>query len=83
MENLVLIAVCLVAGLVLRKTRVLPESSAKTLNHLIIYLSLPAMVLHYIHELAHEGNVGRGMWMPVAMPWIFYIAAAAFLGVIA
>lgn len=82
-ENLILIAVCLAAGLIMRRTRVLPESSAKTLNHLIIYLSLPAMVIHYIHELAHEGDVGWDMWMPVAMPWIFYIAAAVFFGVIA
>ena len=74
MNNLILLILCFVAGMLLHRFRRLPENAHVTLNNFIIYVSLPALTLLYIHDLKINGNVA----LMAAMAWIFFALAAVF-----
>lgn len=75
MANLLLILICFLAGIILRKTKILPETTPAVLNTFIIYISLPAMVLLYIRKLQFTS----ALVMPALMPWaVFFVAAVVF-----
>ncbi len=74
MHNLILLIVCFTAGVLLKHFRRLPESSASTLNGVIIHVSLPAVTLLHIHDL----RPGSEFFFMAAMPWIHFFLAAAF-----
>lgn len=74
MNNLILLILCFVAGMVLRRTRRMPENAPLALNAFIIHLSLPALTLLYIHDLSLNADV---VWM-AAMAWIHFALAAVF-----
>ena len=50
MNNLILLVLCFVAGVLLRYFRRMPDNAPATLNSFIIYVSLPALTLLYIHS---------------------------------
>ena len=74
MNNLILLILCFVAGMLLHRFRRLPENAHTTLNNFIIYVSLPALTLLYIHSLKINGNVV----LMAAMAWIYFALAAVF-----
>jgi len=74
MYNLVLLLVCFLAGVLLRKSGRMPEGSASVLNSFIITISLPAITLLHIHEL----RLGADMLFMVAMPWLHFGLAVLF-----
>lgn len=75
MANLILILFCFLAGIILRKTKILPETTPAVLNTFIIYISLPAMVLLHIRKLQFTSL----LVIPALMPWaVFFVAAAVF-----
>jgi len=57
MNNLILLILCFVAGMLLRRSGRMPENAPATLNSFIIHVSLPALTLLYIHELQLSGDV--------------------------
>lgn len=74
MSNLILLVVCFVAGMLLRRTRRLPDNAPASLNGFIIHVSLPALTLLYIHELDISGDV----LLVAAMAWLVFGLSAAF-----
>jgi predicted permease len=77
MTNLVMLFVCLLAGMIMRATGRLPENAHVTINGFIIHVALPALILGQIHGLRLTGDL---LW-PVLMPWIlFALSAAVFVG---
>lgn len=74
MNNLILLILCFVAGMVLRRLRRMPDNAPATLNSFIIHVSLPALTLLYIHELQISGD----MILISAMAWIVFGLSAAF-----
>jgi malate permease and related proteins len=74
MTNLILLIFCFVAGMLLHRFRRLPENAPATLNNFIIYVSLPALTLFYIHGLKINGDVT----LMVAMAWIYFALGAVF-----
>ncbi len=75
MTNLSMLAICLLAGMLLRVTRRLPDNSHLTLNGFIIHVALPALILGQIHGLRLTTNL---LW-PASMPWLlFMLSAVAF-----
>jgi len=75
MTNLSTLAICLLAGMLLRVTRRLPDNAHLTLNGFIIHVALPALILGQIHGLRLTTNL---LW-PASMPWLlFMLSAAAF-----
>lgn len=79
MANLVLLLVCLLAGMLLRATGRVPDNGHAALNAFIIHLALPALILAQIHGL----RLGTDLLLPVAMPWILFILSAATFAALA
>jgi len=73
-NNLILLILCFIAGMVLRRLRRMPDNAPATLNSFIIHVSLPALTLLYIHELHLSGDV----ILIAAMAWIVFGLSAAF-----
>jgi predicted permease len=69
--NFFLIGISLAAGIVLRKSGVLPENAHKGINAWILYIALPAVALLYIPALTWSSD----LIFPVAMPLLVWIAA--------
>ncbi|MEP7009945.1 MAG: AEC family transporter [Acidobacteriota bacterium] len=76
MSNLVLLTVCLLAGIVLRASGKVGAEGSKPLNLAVLYVALPALVLEHVHALKFE----RSLLIPALMPWlVFSIGAGLFL----
>lgn len=74
MHNLLLLIVCFLAGVLLRRFRRLPQTAPAVLNGFIIHVSLPAITLLYIHDLSISADV---LYM-AAMPWLHFGLGAVF-----
>src|SRR5690554_2172318 len=72
MNNLAVIIICLVLGLVLQKSRRLPEPSAVTLNLYVIYIALPALVLAEIPRLQLDWHA----LLPILFAWVLMFVSA-------
>jgi len=73
-NNLILLILCFITGMLLRRLRRMPDNAPATLNSFIIHVSLPALTLLYIHELHLSGDV----ILIAAMAWIVFGLSAAF-----
>jgi malate permease and related proteins len=74
MNNIILLMLCFVAGILLRRARLMPDNAPATLNSFIIHISVPALVLLYIHGLKLSGDIV----LVVAMAWLCFGLAAGF-----
>jgi predicted permease len=75
MPNFILLIICFCAGMALRRSGKFPENAHVTLNSVIIYLSLPALILMHLHGLIFS----RELLYAAAMPWcLFLIGACLF-----
>ncbi|MFA6016175.1 MAG: AEC family transporter [Gallionellaceae bacterium] len=68
MNNLILLVLCFIVGVLLRRARRMPDNAPATLNSFIIHVSLPALTLLYIHELKFSGDV----ILVAAMAWLVF-----------
>lgn len=68
MNNYILLGLCLVLGIVLRRMGRLPDNAAATLNGFIVNISLPALTLVYVHDLKLSSN----LILSALMPWIAF-----------
>jgi predicted permease len=74
MNNLALLAVAFLAGIVLRRTGRFPDSTPIALNGFVIHVALPALTLLHVHRL----QLDRALLLTALMPWILFGAAWAF-----
>ncbi len=74
MNNLLLLILCFIAGMLLRRFRRMPDNAPATLNSFIIHVSLPALTLLYIHELELSGDV----LLTGLMAWLVFGLSAGF-----
>ena len=72
MTNLAMLLVCLVAGMLLRAGRRLPDNAHLALNGFIIHVALPALILGQLHGL----RLGSELVWPVLMPWVLFALSA-------
>lgn len=72
MNNLILLALCFIAGMLLHRYKRMPESTPAVLNSFIIHVSLPALTLLYVHDLKLTGDVG----FMAAMGWLLFAMSA-------
>lgn len=68
MSNLLMLVVCLIAGLLLRRSGRAPQEAHVAVNAVIIHVSLPAVTLRYLHGF----ELHFGQLLPVLMPWILF-----------
>ncbi len=74
MNNLILLILCFIAGMLLRRFRRMPDNAPATLNSFIIHVSLPALTLLYIHSLKLSGDV----LLTGLMAWLVFGLSAGF-----
>jgi predicted permease len=76
MSNFMMLVLCLVAGMLLRRAGRVGENAHQALNAVIVHLALPAVTLRTLHgfHFDHEHL------MPVAMPWLLFAVGAALFG---
>lgn len=74
MNNLLLLILCFIAGMLLRRFRRMPDNAPATLNSFIIHISLPALALLYVHELHISGDIV----LIAAMAWLVFGMSAGF-----
>ena len=79
MINIVMLFVCLLAGVALGQTKRLPENAYITINGFIIHVALPALILSQIHGL----RFSREMLWPVLMPWMLFAMSVGLFVVLA
>ena len=83
MSNIVLLIVCFLAGMGLRRTGRFPESTPAALNGFIIHISLPALALLHIHRLKIDPSLlfTAGMaWCLFGAGFLIFSRAGRFLG---
>lgn len=77
MSNIILLAVCLLAGIGLSKTGRFPASTSAALNGFIIHISLPALAILHIHTL----KIDSTLLLTAGMAWILFGFAWLIFGV--
>jgi predicted permease len=75
MVNFILTISYLGIGLVLRRVPKFPKDSAGVLNHFVIYVSLPALILLKVPSL----GLGKDLLVPVLLPWLMLLISAALV----
>lgn len=78
MSNIVLIFVCLIAGNLFVRSRILPKEGFKILNNIIIYICLPALAILYIPKIILTAE----MTFPVTVMWIVFLCSVLFFMVL-
>ncbi|HYS42791.1 MAG TPA: AEC family transporter, partial [Geobacteraceae bacterium] len=74
MVNIILLIVCFIAGVILKRTGRFPGATPAALNGFVIHVSLPALALLHIHNLRFDST----LLYSAAMPWLLFGAGALF-----
>lgn len=74
MNNLVLLLACFSLGVLLRKANRLPTDAHLTINALVVQTALPALALKHLHAIELRWDLLQA----VCLPWVAFVAAAAF-----
>ena len=74
MNNYVLLAACILFGVLLRRSGRLPANAAASLNGFVVHISLPALTLTYVHGLKLNAN----LILPALMAWVMFALGCGF-----
>lgn len=78
MLNFVIIFLCMLAGIIAKRSHYFPNQTVQVLNSFIITISLPALVLSTLPQLLRSMDFSGPWWIPVSMAWITFILAFFF-----
>ena len=78
MNNVLLLFLCLGAGIVLRASGRVPDNAHQTINGFIINIALPALTLQQIHGI----HLHRDLVFPILMPWLMFAGVSASIWLI-
>ena len=78
MSNFALVAVCILAGALLKKWKLLPTTTPQVLNGIIFYIALPALILIQFNGI----TLSREAIYPVVGAWLLFIGSAFLFGVL-
>lgn len=83
MENILLIFICMLLGLLLKRVKDFPVLSYKTLNQFVIYIALPSIALYYIPKLEISSKLLFPLgvaWLGFALSYLFFSAVGRAFG---
>ena len=75
MENFIVTITCLLIGMAFKRIPDFPDDTGNVLNFVVIYVSLPALVLLKIPELIFTKN----LLVPALMPWGMLLFSFTFI----
>src|SRR5262249_47105837 len=73
MSNIVLLFLCLAAGVAFRASGRVPDNAHQAINGFIINIALPALTLQQIHGI----QLRPDLIYPVLMPWLMFAGVGA------
>lgn len=65
MENIILLFLCLLLGVLLQKVPQFPKNAYQSLNQFVIFVSLPALALYYIPKI----TISIALLYPLGIAW--------------
>ncbi|MCW4469128.1 AEC family transporter [Flavobacterium sp. MFBS3-15] len=74
MDSIILIFLCLIAGAVLRRLKILPSNSHAILNQFVINISMPGLALYYLPKIV----LGTQLLLPLGVAWIGFVLSWLF-----
>ena len=75
MTHFILIIVCIAAGIILSRMRVLPTDAHKGVNAWVINVALPALALRYVPEIEWSSH----LFLPIISPLLIWVGAWFFV----
>lgn len=78
MDNIVMLFICLVLGIILRVTKIVPDNTHVGLNAFIVNVSLPSLTLIQIHAV----HLSSSLIFAVLMPWLLFALGVLLFGTI-
>ncbi len=75
MNAFIVIALCLLSGLLLRRVKVFPENTSFVLNQYVIWVALPALIIYQVPRI----ELSFSALMPMAFAWGLLIISASFV----
>ena len=69
MNNLILMILCLAAGIILKRSGKFGANAHQPLNIIIVYISLPSLTLLNLHEI----KISNEILLAVIAPWLLFI----------
>lgn len=79
MTQLVVIALCLILGVILRRSNSFPESTGKVLGALVVAVAFPALVLVEVPRLIRSGSLSFEFAVSASVAWLVFIGVWALL----
>lgn len=79
MSNLALIFICLLLGLLLKRTGRFPANTHTALNAFVIFVSFPATVLLQITHLFSKTAPSWSLLLPASMGWLLFAGSWALI----
>ena len=74
MNNYILLAACMLLGVLLHRSGRLPANAAASLNGFVVHISLPALTLAYVHGL----KLNADLILPALMAWVMFSLGCGF-----
>ncbi|MFD2285207.1 AEC family transporter [Pedobacter petrophilus] len=74
MANFILIGLCIIAGILFRKSKTLPKDAHKGINAWIIYIALPAVSFKYLPHITWSNDLLFPALAPICiwmLGWLF------------
>lgn len=81
MANFILIGICIIAGILFRKSKTLPKDAHKGINAWIIYVALPAVSFKYLPHITWTNELLFPAFAPVCvwlLGWVFITLYSRF-----
>lgn len=78
MGNIILMTVCLLAGMLLRRTGRFPETASAAFNGYVIHIALPAAALLYLHSIPLD----LSMLSTPLMAWLLFLLSWGFFALL-
>ena len=75
MTNFALILICILAGVIISRQRILPEDAYKSVNAWVINIALPALSLRYVPEIQWSTQ----LLLPLIGPIVVWVGAWLFV----
>lgn len=82
MAKLSIIFICIALGMVFRRFKIFPDNAPTTLNRFVVWISVPALVLYYIHRIDTSTTPLDYLISAAVMPWLLFFGAWAFIAFI-
>jgi predicted permease len=79
MSNILLLFLCLAAGVALRASGRVPDNAHQAINGVIINIALPALTLLQIHGI----RLHRDLLFPILMPWLMFAGVSTGIWLVA